>query len=248
MVAEPPSWVRWRWSGCSPQIESRRALRYQMRLAHRSVAGPCTMLELQHAEPTANSMKALLCLKEKQLGFVSHYVDLLRFEQPWPELVTIHRNGQLPVQVHDGAIFTESTAINEQLEDVFSAMPLRPSDPVERVRMRSWSKSVDEYFLAPSLAGGAGISWCATSPKASARTNSTSCWPGSRSRSSATNGQPSSADRSTRSGLPFPPGLPATAGPLPTSTATRRSPACRACSRVPWAPRVRRARGPGSSA
>jgi glutathione S-transferase len=38
------------------------------------------MLELYHAEPVANSMKTLLCLKEKDPKFVSHYVDLLRFE------------------------------------------------------------------------------------------------------------------------------------------------------------------------
>jgi glutathione S-transferase len=49
------------------------------------------MLELYHAEPVANSMKPLICLKEKGLDFVSHYVDLLRFEQHGPEFVKINR-------------------------------------------------------------------------------------------------------------------------------------------------------------
>ena len=112
--------------------------------------GPNDMLELYHAEPVANSMKVLLCLKEKQIDFVSHYVDLLRFEQHRPEFVAINPNGQVPVLVHDGNIITESTVINEYLEDVFPEVRLRPEDPGEQARMRVWSKFVDEYFC-PAL-------------------------------------------------------------------------------------------------
>jgi glutathione S-transferase len=108
------------------------------------------MLELYHAEPVANSMKVLLCLKEKRLPFVSHYVDLLRFEQHRPEFVAINPNGQVPVLVHDGAVITESTVINEYLDEVFPEPGLRPLDPVARARMRVWSKFVDEYFC-PAL-------------------------------------------------------------------------------------------------
>ena len=108
------------------------------------------MLELYHAEPGANSMKCLHCLKEKGLDFVSHYVDLLRFEQHSPEFVKLNPNGQVPVLVHDGAIITESTVINEYLEDVFPEVPLRPANPVARARMRIFSKFVDEYFC-PAL-------------------------------------------------------------------------------------------------
>jgi glutathione S-transferase len=108
------------------------------------------MLELYHAEPVANSMKPLICLKEKGLDFVSHYVDLLRFEQHEPAFVKINPNGQVPVLVHDGAVITESTVINEYLEDVFPEVRLRPADPVARARMRVWSKFIDEYFC-PAL-------------------------------------------------------------------------------------------------
>ena len=108
------------------------------------------MLELYHAEPVANSMKVLLCLKEKQLEFVSHYVDLLRFEQHQPEFVKINPNGQVPVLIHDGATITESTVINEYLDEVFPQVSLTPASAVERARMRVWSKFVDEYFC-PAL-------------------------------------------------------------------------------------------------
>ena len=108
------------------------------------------MLDLYHAEPLANSMKSLLCLKEKGLAFVSHYVDLLRFEQHEPEFVKLNPNGQVPVLVHDGAVITESTVINEYLDDVFPEIPLRPKNPAERAQMRIWSKFVDEHFC-PAL-------------------------------------------------------------------------------------------------
>jgi glutathione S-transferase len=108
------------------------------------------MLDLYHAEPVANSMKSLLCLKEKGLAFTSHYVDLLRFEQHQPQFVKLNPNGQVPVLVHDGAVITESTVINEYLDDVFPEVPLRPENPAERAQMRVWGKFVDEYFC-PAL-------------------------------------------------------------------------------------------------
>ncbi|MDX1404349.1 MAG: glutathione S-transferase family protein [Woeseiaceae bacterium] len=104
------------------------------------------MLELYHYEPGANSLKPLLCLKEKKLEFTSRYIDLHEFEQHDPEFVKVNPNGQVPALVHDGAIVTESTVINEYLEDVFPDVPLRPEDPVARANMRVWTKFVDEYF------------------------------------------------------------------------------------------------------
>ena len=113
------------------------------------------MLELYHYEPYANSMKCLMCLEEKGLEFVSRYVDLLAFEQHAPEFVALNANGQVPVLVHDSAVITESTVINEYLEDVFGDAPLRPQAPVERARMRIWSKLVDEVLM-PSVSA---IGW-----------------------------------------------------------------------------------------
>jgi glutathione S-transferase len=108
------------------------------------------MLELYHFEPGANSLKSMLCLKEKGVEFVSHYVDLHEFEQHDPEYVKVNPNGQVPALVHDGAVICESTVINEYMEDVFPEKPLRPVDPVARANMRVWTKFVDEYFC-PAL-------------------------------------------------------------------------------------------------
>lgn len=108
------------------------------------------MLELYHAEPVANSMKVLLCLKEKNIDFVSHYVDLMKFEQHEPAFVAINPNGQVPVLVHDGATIIESTVINEYLDDVFPTIPLRPANMVDRAHMRVWNKFVDDVYT-PAL-------------------------------------------------------------------------------------------------
>ena len=108
------------------------------------------MLELYHYEPYANSMKCLICLKEKGLEFASRYVDILKFEQHAPEFVALNPNGQVPVLLHDGRAIVESTVINEYLDDAFPQISLRPSDPYRRARMRVWSKWVDE-ILMPSV-------------------------------------------------------------------------------------------------
>jgi glutathione S-transferase len=108
------------------------------------------MLELYHGAPAANSLKSLLPLKEKGVEFVSHYMNLLEFEQHEPWFVKINPNGQVPVLVHDGRVITESTVINEYVDETFTGVPLRPADPYGRAQMRIWTKFVDEYFC-PAL-------------------------------------------------------------------------------------------------
>ena len=40
------------------------------------------MLALYHAEPGANSLKPMLCLKENGIDFISRYIDFRKFEGP----------------------------------------------------------------------------------------------------------------------------------------------------------------------
>jgi glutathione S-transferase len=112
------------------------------------------MLELYHAGPGSNSLKVLLCLHEKGLEFVGHLISIQAFEQHEPWFVKINPDGQVPVLVHDDAVLTESTVINEYLDQVFPEVALRPTDPLECARMRVFTKFVDEYFR-PALSNRA---------------------------------------------------------------------------------------------
>jgi len=125
-------------------------------------------LHLYHYEPSANSMKPLLCLAEKGIPYESHYVDLHNFEQHSEVFVALNPNGQVPVLIHNDAVITESTVINEYLDEVFPGTRLVPQDPVTRARMRIWNKFVDEYFC-PALSR---IGWSVLVPKIAARLKS----------------------------------------------------------------------------
>jgi glutathione S-transferase len=103
-------------------------------------------VHLFHAEPASNSLKVLQALHEKGVSFVSHYVDLRRFEQHSPEFLHVNPAGQVPVLVHDRRTLTESTVINEYIDAAFDGPPLRPADPYLEAQMRIWTKYVDEVF------------------------------------------------------------------------------------------------------
>lgn len=113
-------------------------------------------------------MKPLLCLAEKGIPYESHYIDLHNFEQHSEAFVALNPNGQVPVLIHDGAVITESTVINEYLDEVFPKKRLVPKDPVARARMRIWNKFVDEYFC-PALSR---IGWSIIIPQIAARLKS----------------------------------------------------------------------------
>jgi GST-like protein len=108
------------------------------------------MLELYHWEPNANSGKPIIALKEKGVDFVSHYVDLLSFDQHSPAYLAINPNGTIPTLVHDDVVLTESTQMGEYIDATFPGPSLRPESPLERWRMRWWGKFMDGFF-GPSL-------------------------------------------------------------------------------------------------
>lgn len=103
-------------------------------------------IELYHAEPIANSAKVLVCLFEKEIEFKSHFVNLFKFEQHADEYLAVNPDGFVPTLVNNGESITESTVINEYIDDCFLHPPLKPADPLARARMRIWVKWIDEYF------------------------------------------------------------------------------------------------------
>jgi glutathione S-transferase len=105
------------------------------------------MLELYHAGLTQASVKVRLTLKEKGLAYKSHLLSIPDGDHLKPEYLAINPDGQVPALIHDGAVITETTVINEYIDDAFPDPPLKPADALGRARMRRWSQIVDEHLF-----------------------------------------------------------------------------------------------------
>jgi glutathione S-transferase len=107
------------------------------------------MLELYHGGHTTCSRKARLGLKEKGLAYKSHFLNLRGFEQHAPDYVALNPNGVVPTLIDDGQPVVDSMLINEYLDEKFDSMPrLRPTNPLDKARMRVWTKLASDYGLA----------------------------------------------------------------------------------------------------
>lgn len=105
-------------------------------------------MKLYHGPSAANGLKCLSALMEKGLPFESVFVDLHNFEQHEPWYLAINPEGQVPALEHDGQVFTDSSVINEYLEDAFpDSLSLRPADAAGKARMRWWNKYIDEHVM-----------------------------------------------------------------------------------------------------
>jgi glutathione S-transferase len=101
-------------------------------------------LELYHHGSSACAAKVRFALAEKGLAWTSRYVDILKGEQFDPKFLALSPKAVVPVLVHDGAVIVESTVICEYLEETFPDHPIYPATPLERARVRVWTKAVDE--------------------------------------------------------------------------------------------------------
>jgi len=109
-----------------------------------------TDIHLYHWEPNANSGKPMLALMEKGVDFVSHYTDMLAFDQHKPEYLAINPQGTIPAMTHGHLVLVESTAIMEYVNNAFAGPALMPDDARDRLRIRWWMKFMDQW-LGPSF-------------------------------------------------------------------------------------------------
>ena len=100
-------------------------------------------IELHHADMSTCAQKVRILLAEKELPWISHELNLRLRDQHRPEYLKLNPNGVVPTLVDDGAPVIESTVICEYLDDKYPDPPLRPADPLERARMRIWTKRQD---------------------------------------------------------------------------------------------------------
>lgn len=109
------------------------------------------MLELYHHGSSVCAAKVRLALAEKGVDWTGHYIDILKGEQFTPDYRRLNPKAVVPTLVHDDHVIVESTVICEYVDEVFPGIALKPADPVERARMRTWTKAVDEA-LHPACA------------------------------------------------------------------------------------------------
>jgi glutathione S-transferase len=109
------------------------------------------MMELYHHGSSVCAAKVRFALGEKGLEWKGHYVDILKGDQFDPAYMKLNAKAVVPTLVHDSVVIVESTVINEYVEEVFAAPPLKPDAARERADMRLWTKAVDEN-LHPACA------------------------------------------------------------------------------------------------
>jgi len=106
------------------------------------------MLELYNAPQSTCSQKVRLALAEKGAEWIDRRVDLGKLEQLSDWYLKLNPNGVVPTLVHDGRPVTDSSAINEYLEEILPDHPLMPDDPFGRARLRAWRQYIDEVPTA----------------------------------------------------------------------------------------------------
>ena len=101
-------------------------------------------LELYHNDVSVCAQKVRLTLAEKELNWVDHHLVLRDGDHLTPEYLKLNPNGVVPTLIHDDRVITESSVINEYLDQVFPESALRPSDPFQLAEMRIWTKQIDD--------------------------------------------------------------------------------------------------------
>ena len=105
-------------------------------------------LKLYHNDMSTCAQKVRLTLAEKNLNWQSHHMDLRRGDTRTPEYKELNPNAVVPTLIDEGKVICESTIIMEYLDDAYPEKSIRPKDPVERARVRNWTKQLDESLHA----------------------------------------------------------------------------------------------------
>ncbi|EJM22923.1 glutathione S-transferase [Pseudomonas sp. GM21] len=107
-------------------------------------------IELYNVGFSTCSQRVRFVLGEKGVTYVDKRLRLELGEHISPEYLAINPNGLVPSLVHDDAVITDSSVINEYLDEVFPLPRFVPEHPVERAHMRAWVQYLDEV-MTPSI-------------------------------------------------------------------------------------------------
>ena len=103
-------------------------------------------MKLYHNPMSTCSQKVRLVLAEKQLEFESVILDLQSGAQFESGYLKLNPQGVVPTLVHQAQVITESTLINEYLEDCYPEPSLLPKTTIERYQLRAFCKQLDDHL------------------------------------------------------------------------------------------------------
>jgi glutathione S-transferase len=100
---------------------------------------------LYNAPQSTCSQRVRFVLNAKGLDFTEKKLDLLAGDQLAPDYLALNPNGVVPTLVHDGEVVIDSTVIIEYLDEIVpEGESFTPREPLERARMRSLMRFIDE--------------------------------------------------------------------------------------------------------
>jgi glutathione S-transferase len=89
------------------------------------------------------AIRVRMVLEEK--GIPYHTIEE-SLSEPSTALLKLNPAGSVPVLIHDGNAMTESAVITEYLDETFPEIPLMPQAPLEKARVRLWTRWCDAQF------------------------------------------------------------------------------------------------------
>jgi glutathione S-transferase len=84
-----------------------------------------------------------MVLEEKGIPYQTIEESL---SEPSAALLKLNPAGSVPVLIHDGNAMTESAVITEYLDETFPEIRLMPQSPLEKARVRLWTRWCDTQF------------------------------------------------------------------------------------------------------
>jgi glutathione S-transferase len=104
-------------------------------------------LHLYHTGRSNCSGRVRLLIEEKELPWVSHYVDLYTKQNVSADYFSINPKGVVPTLVHDGRVVVESNDILLYLEDLYPVPSFMPQTAADRELLRIWLKRSGDIHI-----------------------------------------------------------------------------------------------------
>jgi glutathione S-transferase/GST-like protein len=110
------------------------------------------MIELYHWEPNAESLALLICLKEKDIAFRSHYVDMLQLEHHEPAYLELSPKARVPLLLAEGEAMSDAGFAMQYLAERYPEPRLAPDDAAGWYDAQAWTA-----WLGPDMGLAADV-------------------------------------------------------------------------------------------